>query len=39
MVIGFKNNVVIFKAYGLKLQNIIIDSDSGIIYTGFIEDL
>ena len=39
IVIGFKNNVVIFKAYGLKPQNIIIDSDRGIIYTGFIEDL
>ena len=39
IVIGFKNNVLIFKAYGLKPQNIIIDSDRGIIYTGFIEDL
>lgn len=39
IAIGFKDNIVIFKAYGLKNKNIIIDSDRGIIYTGFIEDV
>ncbi|MCM1042815.1 MAG: hypothetical protein NC350_01225 [Corallococcus sp.] len=33
IAIGFRNNVVIFKAYGLKNKNIIIDSGRGVIYT------
>lgn len=33
IVIGFRDNIVIFKGYGLKAKNIIINSDNGIIYT------
>ena len=39
IVIGFRDNVVIFKAYGLKNENIIIDTDRGVIYTGIIKDV
>ncbi len=38
IVIGFRDNVVIFKGYGLKNENIIIDTDRGIIYTEIIKD-